>query len=135
MAMTAGAPMNDWGTVGIWPGVRIVSIRARPIGRPLSFESYQRAISECEKRAGTYGWVAAVNLSMGCGCAYSDAEIARLENRIADAHQRFNVSVIASAGNSAASIGMPAAASGVLSVGASDHVSGLCSYSNRGPEP
>src|SRR3954452_2062479 len=28
MAMVMGAPINDWGMVGFWPAVRIVSVRA-----------------------------------------------------------------------------------------------------------
>src|SRR3954454_9813928 len=28
MAMVMGAPLNGWGMVGFWPGVRIVSVRA-----------------------------------------------------------------------------------------------------------
>src|SRR3954449_6740787 len=27
MAMVMGAPINDWGMVGLWPAVRIVSVR------------------------------------------------------------------------------------------------------------
>src|SRR3954468_13634887 len=32
MAMIMGAPINDWGMVGFWPGVRIVSVRASSWG-------------------------------------------------------------------------------------------------------
>ena len=32
MAMAAVAPQNGWGTIGVWPAGRIVSVRAMPTG-------------------------------------------------------------------------------------------------------
>jgi hypothetical protein len=33
MAMVMGAPANGWGMVGIWPYLKIVSVRATPAGQ------------------------------------------------------------------------------------------------------
>jgi hypothetical protein len=131
MAMTAGAPMNGWGTVGIWPGVRIVSVRAMPAGaETFAFDNYQRALSECAKRARVAN-IAIANLSIGCSCIYDEANIAILENRIADVH-RANMSVSASVGNSSGDVAAPAAVAGVLGVAAGAPGGALCSFSNRG---
>jgi hypothetical protein len=66
MAMVAGAPMNDWGTVGMWPGVRIVSVRAMPMGETtFPFDVYTQAVSVCRAWAPRTG-IAVVNLSLGC---------------------------------------------------------------------
>lgn len=131
MAMVAGAPQNGWGTIGVWPGVRIVSIRAVPTGEDaFPFDAYQRAIAICTTWAGPLN-VIAVNLSLDCSCEPSASENSALANRIAQAH-RYGVSVVASAGNAAGPIGEPASTPGVVSVGAGG-AAGLCSFSNRGP--
>ena len=52
MAMVMGAPANGWGMVGIWPHLRIVSVRATPAGQEgFEFEAYGRALEECRRRA------------------------------------------------------------------------------------
>ena len=134
MAMQAGAPMNGWGTVGLWPGLRIVSVRALPQGQQtFPFDDYRRAISECRVARASYD-VVVVNLSLDCNCGDSSDARQRLDNTIADAHA-VGISVVASAGNNASSLGSPANESGVFSVGASDTTrGGLCSFSNRGPD-
>ena len=51
MAMVMGAPINDWGMVGFWPAVRIVSVRASGEGeRPISFVSYTNGLRACQER-------------------------------------------------------------------------------------
>src|SRR4051812_6731493 len=48
MAMVMGAPVNDWGTVGAWPLVRIVSVRAMAPGATgFPFNYYAKAILAC----------------------------------------------------------------------------------------
>jgi hypothetical protein len=132
MAMTAGAPANDWGTIGFWPGVRIVSVRAMPVGATsFPFDDYRRAIDECRIRApGDH--VAAVNLSLDCSCEPTSGENERFEDTVVVAHHA-NVNVVASAGNSASAVGAPANEPGVFAVGAAQTATGaLCSFSNRG---
>jgi hypothetical protein len=133
MAMAAGAPMNGWGTVGLWPGLRIVSVRAMPQGQTtFPFDSYQNALRECELRSGR-DHVTVVNLSLACSCAYTSAQAATLENRVTEAHARYGLNVVASAGNAGGSVEMPAAASGVVAVGASDLSGSKCAFSSQGP--
>src|SRR5213592_2980095 len=52
MAMVMGAPINDWGMVGFWPGVRIdsVAVRLGPDGR-LSYSTYRTGLQRCIDRA------------------------------------------------------------------------------------
>lgn len=134
MAMTAGAPVNDWGTVGLWPGVRIYSVRARPVdATEFPFDDYRRAIGICRTQAAKFN-IVAVNLSLGCGCFPPPEEQERLTDAVNRAHAYFNLSVVASAGNDGGSPGSPANTGGVLSVGGSDPGTGaLCAFSNRGP--
>jgi Subtilase family len=127
--------MNGWGTVGLWPGVRIYSIRALPSGADsFPFSDYRRAILTCSKHSDlSRGGV--VNLSLGCNCAYSEEQRTAFEDVVTDAHRYGSgLDVVAAAGNHGASIGMPAAATGVFSVGAGDGSGHLCAYSNRGPD-
>jgi hypothetical protein len=134
MAMEAGAPVNGWGTIGFWPGLRIYSIRALPQGQTtFPFASYTTAVNKCAKESTAVN-IVAVNLSLACNCSYDSADLAALENMVATAHSRYDVSVVASAGNNASTVGMPAAASGVFGVGAGNLDGALCAFSNSGPE-
>jgi hypothetical protein len=66
MASFAGAVMgNDWGTVGAWPGVRILSVRAmRYDATGFAPPDWRQGIREC--RAFEQLWpVTAINLSLG----------------------------------------------------------------------
>lgn len=131
MAFVGAAPVNGWGTVGFWPGARIVSIRAMPPGgTSFPFDYYSKAVDLCNKWA-TSERVVAINLSLGCLCAPGPDEAARLENQVAAAHAN-NQSVVAAAGNRAGSIGSPANEPGILAVAAGDRANALCLLSNRG---
>src|SRR3954467_4008096 len=56
MAMVMGAPINGWGMVGFWPGVRIVSVRAAVPGRDeFTFAGYANGIRRCQELAPMYG--------------------------------------------------------------------------------
>src|SRR3954454_7292678 len=56
MAMVMGAPINDWGMVGAWPGVRIVSLRAnQPGADSFSFLGYRNGLAKCLERAQSDG--------------------------------------------------------------------------------
>jgi hypothetical protein len=131
MALTAVAPHNGWGTVGVWPGARLVSVRALPTnGAMFPFEDYQRAIDLCVKEV-VVNNVAAINLSLSCQCTPTDYDRARLENQVVRAHAQ-GVSVVAAAGNDAGPVGTPASEPGVFSVGAGNKTGALCAFSNRG---
>lgn len=131
MAMAAAAPINGWGTVGFAPGVRIVSVRAMPTGKTtFPFDDYRRAIDLCVKNAPRFN-IAAINLSLGCNCAYADPEVSALENKVVQA-ANLGISVVSSAGNSSGPVGRPASAEGIVAVGAADSSGTLCSFSNYG---
>src|SRR3954466_1030828 len=50
MAMVMGAPMNDWGMVGFWPAVRIVSVRAAAAGTDeFDLAGYVNGIRACQE--------------------------------------------------------------------------------------
>src|SRR3954470_4301932 len=59
MAMVMGAPINDWGMVGFWPGVKIVSVRPSfgASGR-FPYAGYRNAIEACVERASSLHLVA-----------------------------------------------------------------------------
>src|SRR3954467_15360340 len=49
MAMVIGAPINDWGMVGAWPQVPIISVRAGDGQDALSADSYVAGIERCRE--------------------------------------------------------------------------------------
>jgi membrane-anchored mycosin MYCP len=136
MAMEAAAvPGNDWGMVGAAPSaVRIVSIRATSTEDALSFNAYKQAILLCEQRAATYD-IKVISLSVGFQGTPTPEQLAQLEDAVQDARAHFDINVAAAAGNeSSAQISYPAAAPGVLAVGASNAQGERCSFSNTGPQ-
>src|SRR3954447_4433592 len=104
MAMAMGAPINGWGTVGAWPLVRIVSVRAMaPGATSFPFSSYAKGISACLKHPA----VRVINLSFS-GPRPTDDDVRHLGTYTAQARAR-RVSVVAGAGNSPGDLGWPAA--------------------------
>lgn len=131
MAMTMGAPVNDWGGVGAWPHVRIVSIRALPPGEEaFPFHLYEQAVIRCDKAAGPRR-VVVVNLSLGGGGADADS-IARLRDRFRSA-QGSGMSIVAAAGNRGGAVEYPAAIPEAFGVTGADAAGALCTFSARGP--
>jgi len=136
MAMEAAAvPGNGWGMVGAAPGaVRIVSIRATNTADALSFNAYKQAMLLCELRAAKYN-IKVISLSVGFQGTPTPEQLAQLEDAVKDARARFGMDVVAAAGNEGApQISYPAAAPGVLAVGASDAQREPCAFSNTGPQ-
>src|SRR3954466_12173850 len=65
MAMVMGAPINDWGMVGFWPAVRIVSGRAsQPGSASFSFLGYRNGLAKCLETARDFG-IEVVLMSLG----------------------------------------------------------------------
>jgi hypothetical protein len=136
MAMAAAAVGgNDWGMVGAAPGaVRIVSIRAASTEDQLGFQAYKQAVLLCEQRAARYN-IKVISLSVGFQGTPSPEQLAKLEDVVRDARDRYGIDVAAAAGNEGASqVSYPAAAPGVLAVGASDAQRERCTFSNTGPQ-
>lgn len=136
MAMEAAAvPGNDWGMVGAAPSaVRIVSIRATSTEDALSFNDYKQAMLLCELRAARYD-IRVISLSVGFQGTPTAEQLAQLEDAITEARSTYKLDVVAAAGNEEASrISYPAAAPGVLAVGASNAQREPCAFSNTGPQ-
>ncbi len=136
MAMLMAAPQNGWGMVGLAPtSVRVYSVRALPEGElGFPFSSYSFALNTCRAQAqASGGHMGVISLSLGGVISPSANDLTQLANEIAAAH-RDGLSVVAATGNDASAYpavdNYPAAANGVLSVGASDATSvGLCAFS------
>jgi hypothetical protein len=126
---------NNWGMVGAAPGaVRIVSIRATNTADALSFDAYKQAMLLCELRASTYD-IKVISLSVGFQGTPTPEQLAELQDAVQNARSRYGIDVVAAAGNEGSSqISYPAAATGVLAVGAANAQRERCSFSNTGPQ-
>jgi Subtilase family len=136
MAMEAAAvPGNGWGMVGAAPGaVRIVSIRATNTADGLSFNAYKQGMLLCEIRAATYN-IKVISLSVGFQGTPPPEQLSQLEDAVTEARSTYGLDVVAAAGNEGASqVSYPAAAPGVLAVGASNAQREPCAFSNTGPQ-
>jgi hypothetical protein len=136
MAMEAAAvPGNDWGMVGAAPSaIRIVSIRATNTADGLSFGAYQQAMLTCELRAPKYN-IKVINLSIGFQGSPTPEQLSELQDAITRARSTYGLDVVAAAGNEGLSqVSYPAAAPGVLAVGAANAQRESCAFSNTGPQ-
>jgi hypothetical protein len=130
MAMLMGGPVNDWGSVGIWPHIRIVSIRAMPAGETtFPFHYYEQAILACGERAQAQR-IVAVNLSLG-GVGPTGEQVERLADVVRNA-RRQGLNVSAAAGNGSGEVEYPAAVTDVAAIGAASEEGALCAFSARG---
>lgn len=130
MAMTMAGPENGWGSVGAWPHVRIVSIRASAPGETyFPFSAYRLALERCRKRAAATG-ISVANLSLG-GVGASPAEAELLGEQI-DKARSAGMNVVAAAGNGGGGVEMPAAVPGAFAVGGVDAGSYACPFSATG---
>lgn len=129
MAMMMGAPVNGWGTVGAWPYVRIVSVRAMPPGGSgFPFSYYAKSILKCRQIPG----VRVINLSLS-GPPPAGDDLTEFDD-IASGTRRRGVAIVAGAGNSGGGVEYPAADENVFAVAASGVDHALCDFSARGPE-
>jgi hypothetical protein len=127
MASFAGAVMgNDWGTVGAWPGVRILSVRAMSHARSsFTADEIRMAMEKCSQRDLP---VVAINLSLGGEYAITPAHRAVLAEHVARAREE-GMSVLGAAGNRGRSeLEVPASIPGVTAIAAGDAGGALCSY-------
>lgn len=137
MAMIMAAPANGWGMVGIAPtSVRVFNVKTLAAGQAsFSFGAYGYAINQCiDKPLGISG-ISVINLSLGSASQPPASDVQDFEDTVGEARvQGFNV--VAAAGNDAGTVLYPAAASGVLGVGATNanpsSIGVLCPFSDRG---
>lgn len=134
LAMMAGAPMNGWGMTGTAPAaIQIVSVRILEPGQTgFPFSAYASGIHVCLEMAARFD-IKTINLSLGSSQIPTSENSERLMNSIEEARD-YGIAVVAASGNDdGGAVGYPAAYPGVLSVAASESISGgLCSFSNHG---
>ncbi len=131
MASAAIAPRNSWGTVGLHPLGRVISVRASAdSSEAVTVADARRAISRCMALRGDRRLVA-IGLSLGRIGDATDEEEADFAD-IVGAARRKGIAVVGAAGNeSAADVQFPARVAGVLAVGGGGP-SGACSYATTG---
>src|SRR5262249_15057781 len=137
MAMVMAAPPNGVGTVGIWPALRIVSLRvaATPASGgevTFPFGNYERAILKCVANSQPRAPNRIVEMALASSNEAGSVDTLTLADRLARAHSA-GLNVVAAAGNDSGLLGEPASQPGVLAVGAADDVGAICDFSSRGP--
>lgn len=132
MASAAGAVVNGWASVGAWPQLKLVSIRASAPGTDsFPFDEYRRAIHQCYEAVTISGLpIRAISMSLGGTRAPDSEALERLVARVVEA-RAIGINLVASAGNTPGSVYYPARIPQVLGVGASG-AGGLCSFSASG---
>jgi hypothetical protein len=134
LAMMAGAPFNGWGMTGTAPSaIQIISVRILEPGQTtFPFSAYAAGINVCLEISARFD-IRAINLSLGSSQIPTAEDSARVSNAIEKAGN-YGIAVVAASGNDdGGAVGYPAAYPRVLSVAASDSLTGgLCSFSDRG---
>lgn len=133
LAMALGAARNDWGIVGFWPGLPIVSVQSNEAGQDtFTAGGFLSGMQECLDRTNLHP-IKVILVSVASEVPLSALEAEALTDIIAQARAR-GVNVVVSAGNrSGGPVGTPADVAGALSVGAADAGSGvLCASSATG---
>ncbi len=135
MAMMMAAPANGVGMVGVWPALKIVSVRAAATrsGQTTVFEldDYRRAITKCWADAPAAAHPVAVELALSGAAPATEQQRDDFHNELVVAHTN-SLSVVAAAGNDGGPVGTPASTAGVFAVGAADRDGALCAFSARG---
>lgn len=131
LAAAIAAPANGWGIVGVFPGARIVSVRASTPDGVYDSAAIARGLQLCQSWAVDHKeTLAAVNLSLG-SFGPDPALQVRMENRIADLNTDGS-SVVASAGNVAGrGTAWPASTPAAIAVGAGTLTGGWCPNASR----
>jgi len=135
LVMNIAAPANGWGTVGIAPQTRILSIRAIDNGaHSFLSNAYAAGISRCLEAKLT-GAVNVETVLLALGRADTDTTSAgqAVQNEIATARAH-GIAVVAAGGDDGGAVQWPARYDLAFAVGASDGRGGLCSSSSWGPE-
>ena len=143
MAMIAGAAGN--GTVGAWPQLKVVSVRATTTPSPgqeptFEFNNYSEGIQHCLQQQGRFH-VYAIDLALSSTIPPSPDQAQTLQSAVAQANAS-NVAIVAASGNTPGPVQEPGAEPGIFAVGAftaqpdqtsSGPQGSVCSFSaNRG---
>lgn len=134
MASIAGAQVNGWGSVGAWPQLKIVSVRALDPGQQtFPFDYYRRAIDRCGRKLSDDGHpVRVIEMALGGIASPSADDLERLRDSVNLAKRDLNIAVVAAAGNVNGPVFYPARHDPVLAVGAATAAGGFCDFSARG---
>src|SRR4051812_17772016 len=97
MAMVIGAPINDWGMVGAWPKVPIISVGAGDGQDALSADSYVDGIERCREFRNTVR-LAVIEVPL-VSSPPSDAQRRQLAEVLTDT-RRQGINVVIAGGNS-----------------------------------
>lgn len=132
LAAAMAAPRNGWGIVGVWPGARIISVRASmPTGGILD-QSILTAVIKCRNWAFQNGLtIAVVNLSLGTSTPASSVTDQLMEARVSEMQELSKASFVGSAGNDSGTTMWPASVKGILAVAATDLGGGWCPSASR----
>ncbi|MEA2186858.1 MAG: serine protease [Solirubrobacteraceae bacterium] len=132
MAMLMGAGRNGFGMVGLFPAVRVVSVRATGGGSAaITVGGVVNAIRRCSEAAPGRG-LRVIELALALGGVLGAEQTAQVAEVIAIARTT-GLNVVAAAGNNAGGpVGNPASQPGVLSVGGSAAHGERCAGSAAG---
>jgi hypothetical protein len=119
MAMLMGAGPNGFGTIGLFPAVRVVSMRATAAGsEAITAAGVIDGIKRCNNKHGQQT-LRVIELALTLGGPAGAEQTAGLAAAVAGAWAN-DLNLVAAAGNSAGgAVGIPASQPGVLSVGGS----------------
>jgi hypothetical protein len=117
MAMFMGAGRNGFGTVGLFPAARVVSVRATVAGsETITAAGVRNAINRCNDEATGHG-LRVIELALTLSGALGIQETAQVAAAVATARTK-GFSVVAAAGNNdGGPVEIPAGQPGVLAVG------------------
>jgi hypothetical protein len=129
MAILAGG--QGHGLRGIWPQIKIVSIRAAStpaLGQAPAYQyaSYVEGLQRCLEHSSLE--IKTVNLSLSSTIPPTPDQSQAFAEGVSRATAR-GIAIVAAAGNAPGRVQYPGAEPGVLSVGADDISGGICSFS------
>ncbi len=129
LAILAGG--QGHGLRGIWPQIKIVSIRATSPAAPgqtptYQYENYVQGLTACLQQA-KYD-IKIVNLSLSSTIPPTPNQSSEFAQVVRELTSR-GIAILAAAGNAPGKVQYPGAESGVLSVGAGTSTGGTCSFS------
>lgn len=129
LAILAGG--QGHGLRGIWPQIKIVSIRATSPAAPgqtptYQYENYVQGLTACLQQA-KYD-IKTVNLSLSSTIPPTPNQSSEFAQVVRELTSR-GIAILAAAGNAPGKVQYPGAEPGVLSVGAGTSTGGACSFS------
>jgi hypothetical protein len=124
MAMLAGG--QGHGIRGIWPQIKIVSIRETTSTVEFKFHNFVEGLTTCYREA--HWGVKVVNLSLGSSIPTSPNQTEAFEQEASRLTER-GIAIVAAAGNTPGPLAFPAAEAQVLPIGAASPAGGQCSFS------